>query len=256
MNASAERIGGGEAASCLTKHDTISMRLHWANAIGWAILLATGLGLLVGSPYRLVWEGWPLLMTRLVGGREALKLAHSIVGLIWFIEVVILAVVGWRQSSEFIRYGLRIDEDDILWLKARARGIMGRHTPLPPQDQYNGGQKLFAWLALVGTAGIGISGVILFFGRWFPLGLVQWALPVHVGFVGLVSMGLVVHLFMSLLLKEERPALGSMFTGMIDAGFARTHHRKWYDRMVGAGRATTMGEQIGTPGPAPSSGEK
>lgn len=243
MNVSAERVGGGEVTDYVTKHDSISMKLHWSNAVAWVILLSTGLGLLVGSSYRLVWEGWPALLTTLAGGREGLKLAHSIVGLIWFIEVVVLAIVGWKQSSEFIRYGLRIGKDDISWLKARGSGIMGRYEPMPPQDQYNGGQKLFAWLVILGTVVIGISGVILFFGQRLPMGLVQWALPVHVAFAGLVAMGLIVHLFMSLLLKEERPALISMFTGKVDARFARTHHRKWYDRVTGGGQATASGTE-------------
>jgi formate dehydrogenase subunit gamma len=110
---------------------------------------------------------------------------------------------------------------------------LAKHKPLPPQDAYNAGQKVYSYMVIGGIFLIGLSGLVMTFSRYVPWKwLVQWALPVHFGAVGAVVAGVIVHVYMGAVFPEERSAFFSMFTGNVNALYARLHHSKWYWRKV------------------------
>lgn len=97
---------------------------------------------------------------------------------------------------------------------------------------------MFSYVVVLGIIAIITSGLIMTFSpqvmrvtggaQW----IIQWAMPVHFSAVGVVVAGLVVHIYMGALFPEERSAFFSMFSGKVNALYAYTHHRKWYDRYV------------------------
>ena len=121
--------------------------------------------------------------------------------------------------------------DDVQWLKLYGQKLLGKKVTLPPQDAYNAGQKIYGYIVILGTALIGTTGLLMTFGYLLPADmrwLLQWARPVHFGSVGMVVAGLVIHVYMAAFFPEEKSAFFSMFTGEVDALYARLHHSKWY----------------------------
>jgi formate dehydrogenase subunit gamma len=108
-------------------------------------------------------------------------------------------------------------------------------TPdLPPQGFYNFGQKLFAQASVVGGVVIVATGLVMFFST-ISLdnpGPAAWSRVIHYLTVGLVFAGLLVHIFMAAISREERPAFLSMFTGSVSEHYARHHHPLWYAQVA------------------------
>jgi formate dehydrogenase gamma subunit len=109
--------------------------------------------------------------------------------------------------------------------------MAGLHRqPIPPQDKYNAGQKIFALFVLVATTTIIGSGLVMTF-HIGPSGAVAAAILVHKLSIALVLAGVAVHVTMAAVIAEERPALKSMITGRIDSEHARHHSPKWVARL-------------------------
>ncbi len=111
---------------------------------------------------------------------------------------------------------------------------MGLGRDIPPQGFYNMGQKSFAQAALLGGLVIAATGVIMIlsqvtFGEEETM-LVSWAIMLHYLFVGLVFAGLIIHVYMAAIAREERPGFWSMFTGSVPEDYARHHHALWYEK--------------------------
>jgi formate dehydrogenase subunit gamma len=183
-------------------------------------------------------------MRGVFGSGETLLLAHEIVGIVWAAGFLCYGVFRFRQSAwPFTREIFTFSPArDGQWLlkkgilmtlgpgALRKRGI---DPALPDQGFYNAGQKMFAIPALLGGILIAVSGVVMVLSRvaitntaW-----VQWAILVHFLGAGLVSAGLLIHIYMASMAPGERPAFISMFTGYVPEGFARHHNRLWYETL-------------------------
>ncbi|MEW6440010.1 MAG: cytochrome b/b6 domain-containing protein [bacterium] len=125
---------------------------------------------------------------------------------------------------------MKLTREDRRWLRLKPGAMLGAPAdPLPPQDKYNAGQKLFALLVLAATAIIVLTGSVMSF-HLGPPGLVASAMLLHKLAAALVLVGLSVHVTMAAVLSEERPALKSMITGRIDRTFAQGRNAKWVAR--------------------------
>jgi len=218
------------------------MIMHWFNAVCWLFLLGTGLGLFQNETLQLFGGFWSRWMRTLFGSGESLLLAHEIVGIVWAAGFLLYGLFRLRKAVwPFIREILTISpKEDFLWLFKKGflmtlgPGILrrlGMEPSLPDQGFYNVGQKLFAVPALFGGLFIAVSGIVMALSRialadtiW-----VQWAILVHFLGAGLVSAGLLIHIYMASLAPGERPAFNSMFTGYVPEEFARHHNRLWYE---------------------------
>jgi len=99
---------------------------------------------------------------------------------------------------------------------------------MPPQGAYNAGQKAFGATVLVGATAIGLSGALMVLGTGGGE-LSRWMVLLHLLAVGAVVAFFFVHFAMAALVREERPALTSMFRGEVDPEYAEHHHAEWYD---------------------------
>ncbi len=220
----------------IKKHNLANILTHWFNVAAWLLLLPTGLGILSSARIGVVPQVWIDATRHTFGGLANLVQFHYVVGIVWLFVLSFNIFVGFRKYFiSFAGERLLLDKDDIEWLKLKPLQMLGlaKDKPLPPQDAYNAGQKAYSYVVIGGIGLIGLSGLIMTFSRFIPWKwLVQWALPVHFGAVGAVFAGVIVHVYMGAVFPEERAAFFSMFTGNVNALYARLHHSKWYWRKV------------------------
>jgi formate dehydrogenase subunit gamma len=214
----------------LKRHDVAAILLHWFNALVWLVELATGVALITGAMYVLAPAWFRDILLGLFGSGANMLRVHVVVGVLWIVILVIYGLFGFKTYLlSFVRDDLRLDRDDLLWLKNKPLRILGRDVPLPEQGVYNAGQKAYAWVTVIGVAAIIGSGLVMAF-HLGPPWLIQWAIPVHFVAAGAVVLGLIVHVYMAGVLPEERPAFFSMFNGKVNELYAYEFHTKWWRR--------------------------
>jgi sulfite dehydrogenase (quinone) subunit SoeB len=219
------------AARCeLPRHPAGLRFLHWFNALSWLGLLVTGVGLVSAAGFAIAGEGFPSWIAARVGGKDALLRLHAVWGLVWAAVIVPLFVL-FKRSLRHVWEDVRLTRDDLVWLALKPLAMAGiGKRPLPPQDKYNAGQKVFALFVLVATSAIVGTGLVMTF-HLGPAPVVAAAAVVHGLAIALVAAGLAVHLTMAAVIAEERPALRSMVTGRIDSEHARHHSPKWVAKL-------------------------
>ena len=182
---------------------------HWAQALPYLVLLGSGGLLLVQR--QMQHEYIP---------SSALILAHRISGLLLPVLLVLVFVLG--DTRVLVRNFLSV----VLW---PLRGLLGLATAtlcwlVPPSStappgKFNAGQKLHMLLLIVLIPLFLVSGLYMWFGQG---ALLPWYL--HVGGF-LVSTPLVVgHLFLAVVHPVKRKGLSGMFTGKVDADWAREEY--------------------------------
>ena len=220
-------------AKKIKKHGLANIVTHWFNAASWLVLLLTGLGILGSPSLRIMPQGYIDFMRELFGGIGGLVETHKVFGMIWLLVITYNVLLGFRRYFvPFAAKRMLLTQDDVEWLKRKGLQLLGRKVTLPPQDAYNAGQKLYGYVAAFGTLTIGVTGLIMTFSHIFPpemRWIVQWSRPLHFGAVGMVVAGLIIHVYMAAFFPEEKEAFFSMFTGEVNALYARLHHKKWYD---------------------------
>jgi formate dehydrogenase gamma subunit len=220
------------AEPTLKRRDMAAVWLHWFNALVWLFEALTGFGLLNSYRYRVTPGFFNKAMLALFGSREVMLRLHIIVGIVWVVVLLAYATFGFkRHLAPFLR-DLKMNRTDLSWLRIKLKRILLRSKEaLPPQDRYNAGQKLFGLVVSIGTVLAIISGFVLYL---LPgdTAIVQWSIPVHFVAAGMVLVGMVVHLYMTMFVPSERPALFSMFHGRIPESYARENNRRWWERIT------------------------
>jgi len=180
--------------------------LHWANAVGFFVLLGSGLVLYL-----------PRLAV-LVGRRPLMKDIHFWSGIGWVTVLALVVLLGDRRG--LLRTARELDafdRDDRLWLR-------GRHTP---SGRFNAGQKLNAVLTAAFTVLFLLSGLLLWLGERDTRFRFASTVVLHDGLM-YVSLFLVVgHLYLTLIHPTTRHSLRGMTLGTVHEEWAHVHHRKW-----------------------------
>jgi formate dehydrogenase subunit gamma len=191
--------------------------VHWAAAITYTYVLATGLAFY--SPH-LYW------IAVILGGAPTSRFWHPIIGLV-FVATMVVMLRSWIGD-------MRITVVDKAWGRAIDRYIANEDEGLPPSDRFNLGQKYFFWVMVWGGIGLLLSGAIL----WFPE-LTPWpvrflryaAILVHVASALITIGAFIIHVYMGTAMV--RGGFTSIIRGEVSPAWARTHHRLWYDRVAG-----------------------
>ena len=120
-------------------------------------------------------------------------------------------------------------------------GLFGlfKSVRLPPAGRYNGAQRLLGTLILLSSVVIALSGTVmfalfLFTPVFIDAALFQWSLVAHGLFVGLVYIGLVAHIYYSVV--EEPEVLESMQSGYLEEDYIRNHSPGWYEELRQQGK--------------------
>ena len=181
--------------------------LHWANALGFLVLLASGLVLYLPS------------LAVAVGRRPLVKDVHFWTGIAWIAALVAIALAGDRRGLRRTARELdRFDRDDTRWL-------LGRRPA--PQGRFNAGQKVNASLTAAFTLLFLVSGLLLWLGERDTRFRFASTVVLHDGLMYAALVLLVGHLYLAVIHPATRHALRGMTVGTVDEEWARRHHAKW-----------------------------
>lgn len=207
---------------------TLAERIaHWNHAITCLALLVTGLAL--------IWRGYAALL-----GPDGLQLfghLHRVMAIPFTVVTPVLLYLGARaQTAAWVRSAFRLDKDDWAFVKAFPREFFGGHVETPPQDKFNGGEKLNSQIQILGWVVMVITGWMLVFKASLPQAVVAWALPIHSFTAMVIGAAALGHIYMALGLPSSRAGLSGIITGWVSREFAQGHHGKWYARVAGGNR--------------------
>jgi formate dehydrogenase subunit gamma len=181
--------------------------LHWANAIGFFLLLATGLILYLPS------------LAILVGRRPLIQDLHFWSGVGWVCILAAIGLAGDRRGlARLAREVDRFDRDDLRWL-------LGRRPA--PQGRLNAGQKLNTALTAAFTVLFLVSGLLLWFGERDTRFRFASTVLLHDGLMYAALVLLVGHLYLAVIHPATRHALRGITVGTVDEEWAARHHAKW-----------------------------
>lgn len=221
------------------------IRLHWFNAISWLVLTVSGLGIVRGD-LRFMPEGFAEWMQNALGGQFNLITGHSILGLIWAGVFVLFTVFNWNSVVyPFLKKILSITPaaviKDMISMGVSIAGLFGllKNVKLEPDGRYNGAQRLLGTMIIASSAGIAFTGVVMFvlflFTPMFVDGFFfRWSLVAHGFLVGLVYIGLVAHIYYSVI--EEPEVLQSMKDGYLEKTYVKHHCPAWYEELKSEGK--------------------
>jgi formate dehydrogenase subunit gamma len=197
---------------------TLEERLnHWAAGLTYVYLLLSGLALY--SPY-LYW------MAAILGGGPTARFWHPWVGILFSIAVIWMHMI-WRAE-------MRTTDADRAWTRQVKKYIENRDEELPPVGRFNPGQKQFYWAMFFGMIVLLLSGIVMWIPEYMP-GALRALRPLAVilhEIAALITIGaFIIHVYMGLFVVPG--GFRAIVHGYVSRGWAKAHHRLWYDRVVG-----------------------
>jgi formate dehydrogenase subunit gamma len=201
----------------IRRYTFVERVVHWTAAITYCYVLATGLAFY--SPH-LYW------IAALLGGAPTSRYWHPIVALLFLVTLVWM-LVSWLGD-------MRITAVDRIWGRAMKRYVTNDDEGLPPSGRFNLGQKYFFWVMIWAGAGLLISGAVLCFPESIPWSLraIRYAaILVHVACALITTGAFIIHVYMGTAMV--RGGFKSIIRGEVSPGWAKQHHRLWYERGAG-----------------------
>jgi formate dehydrogenase subunit gamma len=189
--------------------------VHWTVALTFFICLFTGLP---------IWTPYLGFLASLFGGLHVCRVLHPWAG-IAFAVASVLMFVQWVSQ-------MKLTPADREFISPKG---MIRYFQYKNEDadvgKYNGGQKLLFWAAALGTVGLLLSGLVM----WFPL---EFGQPVReasyilhdVAFSLFFAM-IIGHIYLGT--AAEPGTFRSMIRGTVTKSWARLHHPRWYREVTG-----------------------
>ena len=189
--------------------------IHALLAASFLILLLTGMTLL-----------WPPLARFAAGG--LLRQLHYVGAVLFMAVPIIYLVIDRPAAKELLRDSFHYDRDDWNWLKNVLPYFLGRCQGMPPQGRLNAGQKLHHAGVVIFSAGVVISGLVMWFGKGAlnANGLVIAAIMHNLSMLVLTIL-LVGHLYFTFVYN----ALAGMVSGYIPEAEARLEHARWVESL-------------------------
>ena len=225
------------------------IRLHWFNAAVWALMVASGFGILSGDFVRLVPAAWPEFLQGLFGGNDNLALMHGIIGIAWIVVFALFTLFNLKSVViPFLKQVLVLtpmsairDGWSMTVTLAKMFGLM-KNFEIPPAGRYNGAQRLLGTMIVFCSLAIAATGLYLFFAPMLLefstnslYGMIfRWSLVIHAISVILVLIGLVAHIYFGVI--EERESLETMKSGYAEVDFIKHHNPLWYEELKKDGR--------------------
>jgi formate dehydrogenase subunit gamma len=201
--------------------------VHWTAALSYIYLMLSGLAF---------WTPWMWWVAMMLGGGPVARAVHPWFGLI-FTAAVIYMLRMWLPD-------MRITPTDLEWkktIRAYVRNEEEEMHPLQaergfarfaPVDRFNLGQKYLFWVMFWGGITLFVTGMVLWFTDYIPWSLrwVRWlAVFLHpVAFLVTLA-GFIIHVYMGT--AVVRGGFSSVIRGEVTEGWARYHHRLWYERV-------------------------
>ena len=199
----------------IVRHRLASRVIHWTVALFFFLALFSGLP---------IWTpvfGWT---AHLFGGLNVCRWLHPWAGVLFFASMGVM-FVHWLGD-------MRLERNEREWLRPRKiASYMKYESEDSDVGKYNGGQKLFFFVAGLGAVGLLLSGVVMWFPLEFPRILRELAILIHdVAFI-LFVVAIVFHIYLGT--AAEPGTFHSMIRGTVSRPWARLHHPRWYRQVLG-----------------------
>jgi formate dehydrogenase subunit gamma len=215
------RLDHAEAGRRMQRFNTWERIIHWATAISFLVLAATGLIIMFGKKVLLPLIGndpysWVAIIS---------KYLHNFVGPL-FILCSILMFFTFVQRNIPRRW-------DWEWIKKGGGLVTHQHIPA---GFFNAGEKLWFWggVTLLGLL-MSVTGLVLDFVTFGQTRyILQWADYLHIVGATLYIVGAMGHIYIGTL--GTPGAYHAMRHGSVDEEWARAHHEYWYNEAGGAGQ--------------------
>jgi formate dehydrogenase subunit gamma len=194
---------------------------HWSSGFSYLYCMATGLAFY--TPH-LFWLAVAL------GGGPTSRFWHPLIGLVFFLAALWMHHL-WRRD-------VAITDADREWLDKTKYYVTNQDNLVPPQNKFNAGQKLYYWAMYYGVFLLLLSGLCMWFPEWVPFGF-RWTRPIVITVhecAALLTIGaFIIHVYMSLFTVPG--SLTAMVNGYVSRDWAKTHHRLWYEQVMGRSSA-------------------
>ncbi|MEC5218062.1 formate dehydrogenase subunit gamma [Actimicrobium sp. GrIS 1.19] len=210
------KLKGARSGRLIERFTSIERLAHWATALSFVALSASGLTILFGK-YVLMHVfghtlfGWLAYLCKNV---------HNFAGPVFTVSIVVTFIVFIKDNFPA--------PSDWQWL-IRLGGMYGggKHASA---GRFNAGEKIWFWTGVV-VLGLIISGsgfVLdkLVPGIDYPRGLMQIANVIHLTTAVVMSAMALAHIYIGTIGMEG--ALEAMTTGYVDDTWAEEHHDLWY----------------------------
>jgi formate dehydrogenase subunit gamma len=204
-------IEGGRSGRKILRFTGFERFVHWLIVVAFVILAVTGLNITFGREFLL-----PLIGTQGFSRWSLMaKYAHDFSSFPFVFGVVIMFAL-WTKAN--IPTAL-----DIAWFKEGGGMVSHRH---PPAEKFNGGQKALFWCAMLGTAGVTVTGLFLLFPfYWTNIIGMQIAQDLH-ALIAIAYVALIIaHIYIGAVGLEG--GWEAMASGEVDLNWAKQHHSLW-----------------------------
>lgn len=191
--------------------------------------------LLLLSFFLLLLSGLPILSTKmswlsgLFGGMTAARTWHHYSAFL-FTAAILVILVPFFKSWTAPAFKYRPEDRTFLARFLPVFFNLKSYEEMPPQERFNGGQKVWALLTVVGGIIMVLTGFVLLYKGVLSEGLVLWSLALHsFGALGLTA-GVIGHIYLSVLHPEARESWKAMFVdGAVNESYAASHHGAWLE---------------------------
>jgi cytochrome b subunit of formate dehydrogenase len=230
--------------------------LHFLVVTSFLLLVITGM------PLKFYYTDWAKVLFRFIGGADVARSLHHFGALITFLyfglHLVSVGLSSWRHRARLRdpatgRWQLKrvwsvlFGPDSMIptlqdWrdFVAHQRWFFGKGEK-PQFDRWTYWEKFDYFAVFWGVFAIGLSGLIMwfpqFFSRFMPGWVINVALIVHSD-EALLAAGFIftVHFFNTHFRLEKFPMDTVIFSGRVSRTELLHERRRWYDRLVAAGR--------------------
>jgi formate dehydrogenase subunit gamma len=204
-------IEGGRSGRKILRFNGFERFVHWLIVVAFVVLAVTGLNITFGREFLLpiigpeAFSRWSLMA----------KYAHDFSSFPFVLGVAIMFAL-WAKAN--IPTAV-----DIRWFKEGGGMVGHKH---PPAEKFNGGQKALFWCAMLGTAGVTITGLFLLFPFYGTNILGMQAAQILHALIAIAYVALIIaHIYIGAVGMEG--GWEAMASGEVDANWAKQHHSLW-----------------------------
>ncbi|MGA3181167.1 MAG: cytochrome c3 family protein [Verrucomicrobiota bacterium] len=249
-----------EGDEWFTRFPPFERFLHFLVVTSFLLLVLTGM------PLKFYYTQWAKVIFGLLGGAEVARTLHHFGALVtflyfglhlakllrngWLGRARFFAAKGGRAKWDLLR-GSLFGPDSMIptWqdckdFVAHQKWFFGK-GPKPQFDRWTYWEKFDYFAVFWGVFAIGVSGLVMWFPQFFSLFLPGWviniALIVHSD-EALLAAGFIftIHFFNTHFRLEKFPMDTVIFSGRVSKTELLHERRRWYDRLLAAGRLSDM----------------
>ena len=199
---------------------------HWVTAIAMVLLILSGLAMFHPSLF---------FLTAIFGGGQNTRAFHPWFGIVLSLSFLVLFFQFWR--------GNLWTREDTSWSLHIGDLLRGHEEKMPEIGRNNAGQKLVFWSMALLVLGLFVSGIVIwdeYFSHLTSIETQRLAVWAHSILAVVAICVFIVHVASAIWV---RGSIEAMITGVVPAGWAYRHHRKWFRKLVAQAEQERSGKQ-------------